>query len=172
MTEKRVEMVTIEYDRQSAVNYAKRWALGRNPKYYDYSNIGGDCTNFASQCVYAGSEVMNYREIYGWYYINANNKSPSWTGVEYFYDFMTSNEGVGPFGKEETLSNLEVGDLIQLGDEDGDFYHTLVLTDIRSDYGERNYFICTHTFDSYQRDLLSYSFYQLRCIHILGVRRY
>ena len=49
-----------EYDRNAAVAYARKWALGRNPAFYDFSNIGGDCTNFASQCIY----VMDGRAIF------------------------------------------------------------------------------------------------------------
>ena len=37
------------YDRRAAVLYAHRWAYGRNPAFYDYEGLGGDCTNFASQ---------------------------------------------------------------------------------------------------------------------------
>lgn len=33
-----------EYNRDKAVAYAHRWAYDRNPAYYDFSNIGGDCT--------------------------------------------------------------------------------------------------------------------------------
>ena len=33
------------YDRLEAVIYAHRWAYGRNPAFYDYEEIGGDCTN-------------------------------------------------------------------------------------------------------------------------------
>lgn len=51
-------MKSIKYDRISAVNYAKKWALSRNPKFYDFDPIGGDCTNFISQCIYAGAKVM------------------------------------------------------------------------------------------------------------------
>jgi hypothetical protein len=47
------------YDRAAAVAYARKWALSRNPAYYDYDPLGGDCTNFASQCVLAGGGVMN-----------------------------------------------------------------------------------------------------------------
>jgi len=97
-------MINIEYNRQDAVNYANRWALSRNPAYYDYSNIGGDCTNFASQVLYAGTGVMNYNRENGWYYINANDKSPSWTGVNFFYDFIVNNDGLGPYGEESILS--------------------------------------------------------------------
>ena len=41
-------MREIPYNRTAAVNYARKWALGRNPAYYDFEEIGGDCTNFAS----------------------------------------------------------------------------------------------------------------------------
>ena len=44
-----------DYDRKAAVLYAHQWAYGRNPAYYDYEELGGDCTNFASQCIFAGS---------------------------------------------------------------------------------------------------------------------
>ena len=47
------------YDRLEAVSYAHRWAYGRNPAFYDYEEIGGDCTNYASQCIYVGTGVMN-----------------------------------------------------------------------------------------------------------------
>ena len=101
-----------KYNRRRAVNYAKRWAYERNPRYYDYSGIGGDCTNFVSQCLYAGSGVMNYTPTFGWYYINANDKSPSWTGVQYLYDFLVSNTQRGVFGVEIGLEDVSDGDVI------------------------------------------------------------
>lgn len=36
------------YNRQAAVEYAHLWAYGRNPNYYDFHGIGGDCTNVGS----------------------------------------------------------------------------------------------------------------------------
>lgn len=80
------------YDRLEAVIYAHRWAYGRNPAFYDYEEIGGDCTNYASQCIYVGTGVMNYTPTFGWYYINSNDKSPSWTGVEFLRDFLVREE--------------------------------------------------------------------------------
>jgi hypothetical protein len=44
----------ISYDPRKAISYAKEWAHKRNPKYHDYSNEGGDCANFVSQCLIAG----------------------------------------------------------------------------------------------------------------------
>ena len=164
-------MREIEYDRAKAVQYALRWALSRNPEYYDYAEIGGDCTAFASQSVYAGSGVMNYTPTFGWYYRSANDKSPSWSGVDYFYNFMTTNEGTGPFAEERDLEELFPGDIIQLGNESGRFYHSLVLTMIGYSQGQRSYYICAHDNDAYMRNLDTYDFAELRGIHILGVRK-
>ena len=49
-------METKKYDKISAITYAKKWAMARNPKYYNFDNLGGDCTSFVSQCLFAGSK--------------------------------------------------------------------------------------------------------------------
>lgn len=164
-------MIFVPYDRETAIAYAQRWALSRNPDFYDYAGIGGDCTNFVSQCVYAGTGVMNYTQTYGWYYINSNNKSPSWTGVDYFYNFMVNNRDVGPYGIETRLINIIPGDVIQLGNSSGMYYHSLILTRIETDFFGRRYYICSHSEDSLNRDLFTYDFAKLRCIHIVGARK-
>ena len=161
----------IPYDRGRAVEYARRWALERNPIFEDYTGIGGDCTNFVSQSVYAGSGVMNYTPTYGWYYINADERSPSWTGVEYFYNFMTTNEGAGPFAEDTSIDNIEIGDVIQLGDSDGRFYHSLVVVRIFPYRTFDSVFVSAHDEDSNFRRLSSYEFSSIRYIHFLGVRR-
>ena len=100
------------YNRKAAVRYAHQWAYRRNPEFYDFSALGGDCTNFASQCVYAGSQRMNFTPTYGWYYIDANNKAPAWTGVDYFYNFMTRpDESVGPIAEETAIDRILPGDV-------------------------------------------------------------
>ena len=76
-------MREVPYNRQKAVDYARRWALNRNPAFYDFQAIGGDCTNFASQCLYAGAEIMNYTPVTGWYYRSASDRTASWTDTEY-----------------------------------------------------------------------------------------
>ena len=74
------------YNRDMAILYAEWWALRRNPQYLDFSNFGGDCTNFCSQVLYAGGCRMNYTRTYGWYYKNGYDKAPAWTGVECLYN--------------------------------------------------------------------------------------
>ena len=53
--------VFYEYNREAAVSYARRWALGRNPAYMDYELWGGDCTNFISQCLRSGQTKATIR---------------------------------------------------------------------------------------------------------------
>ena len=54
------KMKNIKYEREKVLKYAKRWAYDRNPQFYNFDNVGGDCTSFVSQCILAGSNVMNY----------------------------------------------------------------------------------------------------------------
>ena len=42
------------YNAKLALNYARTWYNRRNPSYTDYSDMGGDCANFVSQCLIAG----------------------------------------------------------------------------------------------------------------------
>ncbi len=160
-------MELLEYNRQAAYDYAKKWAFGRNPAFYDFSAIGGDCTNFASQCIYAGARVMNYTPTFGWFYRSANDRTPSWTGVEFLYNFLVNNEGAGPFAKEVPLNELEVGDIVQLGRATGDFYHSPVVVEVR----RGNIYVAAHSYDAFNRPLSSYRYEQARGIHILGVRK-
>ena len=160
----------IPYDRAAAVAYVHRWAYGRNPDYFDYETIGGDCTNFASQCVYAGSGIMNFTPDFGWYYINANQKAPAWTGVEFFYNFMTRLEpSVGPFAVETGLEEMMPGDVIQLSFNGERFSHTpmVVAADHPRDLSE--ILIAAHSYDSDNRPLSTYNFEGIRFLHIVGV---
>ncbi|MCM1335601.1 MAG: amidase domain-containing protein [Bacteroides sp.] len=161
----------IEYDRYSAVRYALDWAKRRNPIYYDFENIGGDCTNFVSQCLYAGCGVMNYADQNGWYYIDLNDRAPSWTGVAFLREFLLTNKGVGVYGIEASLENLSLGDVIQLRDESGRFYHSLLISMIREPVNPENIDVCAHSFDARNRRLSTYDHRLSKGIHIIGARR-
>lgn len=161
------ELQILSYDREAALAYAKQWAFGRNPKYYDFSQIGGDCTNFASQCIYAGAGVMNFTPVYGWFYRSAADRTASWTGVEYLYNFLTTNEGAGPFAQEVGLDELEIGDIVQLGRPTGDFYHSPVVVG----FSGNDILVAAHSYDAFGRTLASYRAPVTRGIHILGVRK-
>lgn len=102
-------MRTIKYNRSAAVTYAKKWALSRNPRYYNFDGLGGDCTNFASQCVFAGSGVMNYTKDVGWYYNSPADRAAAWSGVRYLHTFLTTNRGVGRSGKKRNCKKQQSG---------------------------------------------------------------
>ena len=154
-----------EYQRERAVMYARKYALVRNPLFFTFEGIGGNCTNFVSQCLLAGSCVMNFTPLYGWYYLSTNRRSASWTGVDFFYNFLTQNEGVGPFGTEIALSDAQIGDIIQLSNG-ANYYHTLIISEIT----ENDVLVCANSIDSLDRPLSSYNYANLRVIKIFGVR--
>lgn len=160
-------MREVAYDRQAAAAYAKKWAFRRNPAYLNFDNLGGDCTNFASQCLYAGSGVMNHTRVYGWYYYSSDNRTASWTGVSFLYNFLVGNKGEGPFAKLSDRQNVRPGDLVQLGTAGGHFYHSPVI--VAAD--ENEIYVAAHTDDAYMRPLSSYIYDQARFLHILGVRK-
>ena len=124
-----------KYNREKVYEYAKKWAYSRNPQYYNYDAIGGD-------------------------YINGNNKSPSWTGVEFLYDFLVYNKGAGPFGKETTINNLDIGDVIQLSFDGVKFSHTMIV--IQSSKSILDTLVAAHTFDTFGKKVSDYDFYKYR----------
>ena len=160
----------LEYNRSQAVLYALFWAFRRNPVYYDFSDIGGDCTNFVSQSLYAGSGVMNFTPTFGWYFISTDDRSPSWTGVEFLYNFLISNKGPGPFGEESDFESAQPGDVIQLSYDGENFTHTMIVTGIRPfRRGDRRLLISAHSYDARNRPLSTYDYQKARVIHIIGV---
>lgn len=164
-------MRQIQYNRLKAVEYAKRWAFSRNPQYYNFDSVGGDCTNFVSQCIYAGSSVMNYTKDLGWYYINANDKSPSWSGVEFLYHFLIKNKGIGPYGEEIKQEEVQIGDIAQLSFDGNTFGHTLLIVQVDNPLRLSGIKIASHTFDSFNKAITEYDFEKVRFIQINGARK-
>lgn len=153
------------YDRGAAVAYARNWALKRNGAYYNFDSIGGDCTNFASQCLYAGAKVMNFTPDTGWYYRSLADRAAAWTGVEFLYRFLVTNQSAGPYGHEVSPREVRPGDLVQLGRSNGHFYHTPVVTAVTP-----RILVAAHTYDALDKPLSSYFYDTARFLHIDGVR--
>ncbi len=107
---------------------------------------------------------MNFTPDIGWYYISPEDRAAAWTGVEFFYNFFISNTGDGPFGIEVELNDVQIGDVIQLGDANGDFYHTLLVVGI---FGGEVY-LAAQSIDAYNKPLSAYNYNMLRCIHIVA----
>lgn len=159
-------LITAPYDRIKAVEYANKWAYFRNPRFFDFNDIGGDCTNFASQCLYAGSGTMNYP---AWYYYDINDRSPAWTGVEFLYDFLIKNNGAGPRGEDTGIENVREGDLVQLSFSGERFEHTPVIVSVEYPITPSKILVAAHTNDAACRPLDSYAFTKIRFIKIKDV---
>ena len=164
-------LIETAYNRRRAVIYALNWAFARNPRFYDFTDIGGDCTNFISQCLYAGCQVMNFSQENGWYYINSDNRAPSWTGVNFLRDFLLTNQGTGVYGEEAGLPEIMRGDVIQLINQEGRFYHTVFVSSVLYPKTPQNIFVCAHSDDSRNRRLSTYNYADIFPIHIVGARK-
>ena len=163
-------MREIPYDREAAVAYAHSWAWGRNPRYADFKGMGGDCTNFVSQSLYAGAGVMNFTPVLGWYYRNMSDRAPAWTGVQYLYNFLTANKGVGPVADSVEIEYIEPGDIVQLSFDGARFAHTAMVVSTGSPPEPRNVLVAAHEFDADNRPLDTYTYTKARFLHITRVR--
>ena len=169
-------LLTVPYNRRRAVEYARRWALSRNPLFVDFTQIGGNCTNFVSQCILAGVPIMNYTPTFGWYYISGDDRAPAWSGVDELYNFLigapaftAENKGYGPFATDaRDAQTVNVGDVIQLSNAEGNFYHSLII----SDFTENDILVCAQSNDALDRPLSTYNFSGMRVLHIEGARLY
>lgn len=133
------------YNNLAAVNYAKKYALNpnKNYKFFDYlsNRIGGDCTNFLSQCLHAGSAQM-VRSPNPWYYKNIitppyYNCSLSWAVAHSLYWFLKNNDrirGPGPKGHEtKNPKNITLGDLIFFENLQHRIFHGTIVTNFNLD---------------------------------------
>ena len=160
------------YDRAAAIAYAREWAFKRNPAFADFSDMGGDCSNFISQALLAGGAVMNETQDTGWYYHSLRSRAPAWSAVPFLFRFFTTNRGQGPFGHEIALEEVEPGDIVQLKFAGKpDFSHSLLVVGAGRPPAPDNILIAAHSFDSSQRPLATYSYVETRGVRIDGVRK-
>ena len=111
------------YYRNSAVNYARQYALNYNPYYkrFDPPYGNGDCANFVSQSIYAGNQAMVWPGMYGtqWWYdhhgtydTSDDTYSFNWINT-YMLDFLTNQTRASVTdGNQMSAGNLLAGDLV------------------------------------------------------------
>ncbi len=153
----------MQYDRETAVRYAGRWAHGRNPRFADFTRMGGDCANFISQCILAGWGRMDGRRDIGWYYRSLSDRAPAWSGARFLHEYLLRSGDKnrrGPMGEMCRVEQLQPGDVVFLRQEGRVYHSLLVLT------GEP-VLIAAHTTDSWQRPLMDYRFAEFLPVHIL-----
>lgn len=169
-------IATMPYDRERAVEYAKRWARGRNPLFFDFTGGGGNCTNFVSQCLLAGSLNMDASQPFGWYYVSVDDRAPAFSGVNEFYGYLCGVNGFppvnsrrGPFAVEVMRETVRIGDVVQLANRSGRFYHTLIVSGFDPSLSDGGILVCANSDDALDRPLSTYSFAAARFLHVLGV---
>ena len=105
------------YDRKKARTYALDYVLSPNPKYTNYESMKGNCTNFTSQCLYAGGIVQDKIGNYTWYY-TSESKSASWKSANSFRTYYKNNVGSstvkGLNAKTCSFKKTRLGDLVQI----------------------------------------------------------
>lgn len=116
----------------TACDYAETFALFSNPDYMSYDNIGGDCTNFASQILHAGG--LNISSTWKPY-------SNAWLRVEELYSYLIYNKLAYKINNKD----FSRGTLIQFSTPKlGRFFHTGFITH-RLSNGEFLY--CCHSYN-------------------------
>jgi hypothetical protein len=123
----------------------------------DFSQMGGDCTNFISQCLVAGGLTQKGGDM-GWYYKSPSDRAAAFSGVEYLYNYLIQNK----VAREVPIAQLQAGDIIQLSFDGEKFSHSLLVLS-----GGADPKVATHSIDSYNRALSSYTYQLARGLHII-----
>ena len=166
------------YDRLAARKYARKYALVRNEEWVKYDAYGGNCQNFASQCIFSGGIPMDYSGSAQWKHYSSkidasqtpNGRSTSWTGVGSFYTYAKNNTGSGMVAiVNYNIFGAEPGDVIQIG-TNGTWHHSVIVSDViyNSDGSVREILLCSNTIDWKNFPLSLYITKDIRCIKILG----
>ncbi|TYP70598.1 amidase domain-containing protein [Paenibacillus methanolicus] len=123
----------IRYRRDLAAEYADRWWNEANPA---YENFEVNCTNYVSQCLFAGQAPMNYtgkRDSGWWYKGRAGGReswSYSWAVSNALQIYLGATRRVGLRAEAvESASELALGDVIMYDwSGDGRFQHSTIVT--------------------------------------------
>ena len=135
------------YNRGTASAYWDQYTYTPNSSYYDYTNVGGDCTNFVSQGLKAGGMptrgTVGYADYKNWYYNGKDVpfRSKSWTAADMFRKYWANNSsGTGyqqayqyklmtirnAYNNFNTVfSTITIGDVVQLTPINGESYHSM-----------------------------------------------
>jgi hypothetical protein len=123
------------YDRNQVQTYAHTWWNSFNPDYLFFEN--DDCTNFVSQCLFAGNAPMNYtgkREL-GWWYQGKKGSqelwSFSWAVADSLCRFLAGDSKEWHAERVDMPQKLVIGDVISYDwDGNGHYQHSTIVTKI------------------------------------------
>lgn len=140
------------YDLYAAREYAHTYALTPNPN-FDYHFIRGDCTNFASQILYAGGMSPNSE----WTFDKSNELGHiPWINANAFMEYWTITRGfMGPVCRSvnDVKNAADAGDFIAWHNKDTyAFYH---IQFVQTKTADREIYCTQHTPNYYNEKFSS-----------------
>jgi hypothetical protein len=141
------------YDRVRGLRYSELWWNGWNPS---FAKLSDDCTNFISQCLFAGQCPMvggTDRANGWWYKVNSTETleqwSYSWTTAQALYVHLTTTWGAKVLSSPR---ELKIGDIIFYDwTGSGNVHHSAFVSDFD---GKGDPLVNAHTDPSYHRHYL------------------
>ncbi|WCK55373.1 amidase domain-containing protein [Aneurinibacillus sp. Ricciae_BoGa-3] len=118
------------YNRVEAVRYADLWWNDTNPGFLRFPD---DCTNYVSQCLYAGGIAMIHTgdRGSGWWYQATGTDADTWSyswAVAHSFRWMLEGGEVISAQRKADASALTIGDVICYDfDGDGNWDHTTIV---------------------------------------------
>lgn len=125
------------YNRSDAVRYATKYALVWNPSFRDFNNM--DCTNFVSQCLFAGGWPMMEWPLNWW--STDSESSKAWASASLFGKYMQEYRIAVECKREE----LAPGDILTNAKPGNDFNHFMFVTGIGGG-SKRDVFYSAHSY--------------------------
>lgn len=174
--------VDYTFDRKNAITYMQNYWQNYNSLYFNFNEIGGDCTNYASQIMHNSgvfftptSNTPDYRH---WYYYSSEwgyGRSSTWTSAtefrKYFGDVLgdgskvskemetyTVNEAILSFN--DIWRNILPGDIISHGHDEASSYHTQIVYGFDGKY--KDILVSQHSSNQLNRSLFDYLMYRQR----------
>ena len=191
-----VNGTTHEYNRSAAAQYALDYSAssdGTDAYNSKFPHFDADCQNFVSQCVWFGlggtntttaisnkNKPMMTTTGRGWFCTKSGH-SASWTVVGDFRNYVVpeadGEDGIyGVRYLKGKIANAQKGDVVQICDSNGTWYHSYIISSVTGTYGSRtlsNINICAHTSNRRNENLanvIGASSTNFRLMRISGTR--
>ena len=161
------------YDVSKVTEYIKEYWEDYNEDYPRYSNYGGDCANFVSQCLAAGGMQMvgtNYANFNNWFCRTSDTEqfskvSSTWRGAEAFCNYWTKNcmeykDFDRTYFTDKKAFNAvyryaNIGDAMTFFNSNERPYHTTIVN-LKNRDGDREIRFAAHSSSQWERSLYYY----------------